>query len=414
MPDDRRVETRGGAVTFRVLAAGRGAPLVYFHSYYERSAWSPFLDLLARSFSVYAPCHPGVPGSTGIETLDDLLDLTLAYDELLGALSLERAHLVGHSFGGMAAAEIAAVFPGRARSLTLVSPLGLWRDDAPSADILILPADELAAVLWRDPASGVAREWAAASGDQEDIAAQVESLQRRSSMAKFVWPIPDKGLHRRLPRIAATKGGRATFVQGDVSRWDDVDRGIAASVRELGPLGIMVNAAGVLDGYASAEEIAPALWERVIGINLTGTFFGSKRALAEMLPRARGRIINIASVAGLVGSGGGAAYTPSKHGLVGLARQLAITYAARGVTVNAICPGAIQTGLRVNSTRILGADAPVMGGVGGDEAAVRAITPAGRRGTLEEVAAAACYLASAEADYVTGHTLVIDGGWTAR
>ncbi|PYN28035.1 MAG: hypothetical protein DMD99_00700, partial [Candidatus Rokuibacteriota bacterium] len=62
----------------------------------------------------------------------------------------------------------------------------------------------------------------------------------------------------------ATKGGRATFVQGDVSRWDDVDRGIAASVRELGPLGIMVNAAGVLDGYASAEEIAPALWERVI------------------------------------------------------------------------------------------------------------------------------------------------------
>ena len=118
----------------------------------------------------------------------------------------------------------------------------------------------------------------------------------------------------------ATKGGRATFVQGDVSRWDDVDRGIAASVRELGPLGIMVNAAGVLDGYASAEEIAPALWERVIGINLTGTFFGSKRALAEMLPRARGRIINIASVAGLVGSGGGAAYTASKHGVVGLTR----------------------------------------------------------------------------------------------
>ena len=212
----------------------------------------------------------------------------------------------------------------------------------------------------------------------------------------------------------ATKGGRATFVQGDVSRWDDVDRGIAASVRELGPLGIMVNAAGVLDGYASAEEIAPALWERVISINLTGTFFGSKRALAEMLPRARGRIINIASVAGLVGSGGGAVYTASKHGVVGLTRQLAITCAARGVTVNAICPGAIQTGLRVNSTRILGADAPVMGGVGGDEAAVRAITPAGRRGTLEEVAAAACYLASAEADYVTGHTLVIDGGWTAR
>jgi len=212
----------------------------------------------------------------------------------------------------------------------------------------------------------------------------------------------------------ASNGGRATFLQGDVSRWDDVDRAVAAAVRELGPLGIMVNAAGILDGYESAEGMTPALWERVIGINLTGSFYGSKRALAEMLPRGRGRIINIASVAGLVGSGGGTAYTASKHGVIGLTRQLAITYAARGVTVNAICPGAIQTGLRANSTRILGADAPEMRGVGGDEAAVRAITPAGRRGTLDEIAAAACYLASEEADYVTGHTLVIDGGWTAR
>ena len=204
MPEERRLEIRGGAVTFKVLAAGRGAPLVYFHSYYERSAWSPFLDVLARSFSVYAPTHPGVAGSTGIETLDDLLDLTLAYDELLGALGVERAHLVGHSFGGMMAAELAAVFPSRAQSVTLVSPLGFWRDDAQPADILILPADELAAVLWRDPASPVAREWAAATGgDPDDIAAQVESLQRRSSMAKFVWPIPDKGLQRRLHRLAA-------------------------------------------------------------------------------------------------------------------------------------------------------------------------------------------------------------------
>ena len=134
MPDARTIEIRGGAVTFKVLTAGRGAPLVYFHSYFERSPWSPFLDLLARSFSVYAPAHPGVAGSTGIERLDDLLDLTLAYDELFAGLGVERAHLVGHSFGAMTAAEIAAVFPARARSLTLVSPLGLWRDDAPLAN----------------------------------------------------------------------------------------------------------------------------------------------------------------------------------------------------------------------------------------------------------------------------------------
>jgi len=210
------------------------------------------------------------------------------------------------------------------------------------------------------------------------------------------------------------KGGRAWFISGDAGRWADVDGAVAAAVARLGPLGVMVNAAGILDGYAPADELTPAVFERVVAINLTGTFLGAKRALAEMLPRRIGRIVNIASVAGLVGDGGGPAYVASKHGVVGLTRQLAVSYAARGITVNAICPGPIQTGLRANSTRILGEEAPEMRGIGGDEAAIRAVTPAGRRGTVEEIAAAASYLASAEAAYVTGHTLVIDGGWTAR
>ena len=209
-------------------------------------------------------------------------------------------------------------------------------------------------------------------------------------------------------------GGRAVFVQAHVSRWSDVDHAVAATVSELGPLGIMVNAAGVLDGYQPIDDMTPAVWERVIAINLTGTFFGCKRALAEMLPRQAGRVINMASVAGLIGGGGGPAYVASKHGVVGLTRQIAVGCAARGVTVNAICPGPIQTGLRSNSTRILGADAPPMRGIGGDDAAIRAVVPLGRRGTVEEVAAAACYLASEAAAYVTGHTLVIDGGWTAQ
>jgi pimeloyl-ACP methyl ester carboxylesterase len=215
MPVERAVEIRGGAVSFRVFSAGHGAPLVYFHSYHERTGWSPVLDLLARLFTVYAPTHPGVAGSRGVETLDDLLDLTLAYDELLSALGLERAHLVGHAFGAMAAAELAAVFPARARTLTLVSPIGLWRDDAQPADVLILPADERAAVLWSDPASSAARQWAAApASEAESLAAEVESIQRRSSMAKFVWPIPDKGLGKRLHRI----GAPTLLVWGDADR----------------------------------------------------------------------------------------------------------------------------------------------------------------------------------------------------
>lgn len=230
--------------------------------------------------------------------------------------------------------------------------------------------------------------------------------------AVAVFDILTDGGRETVTAIEAARG-RAVFLPGDASRWADVDAAVTAAVRALGPLGIMVNAAGILDGYAPADELTPAVWERVIAINLTGTFYGARRALAEMAPRGTGRVVNIASTAGLVGSAGGPAYTASKHGVVGLTRQLAITYAGRGVTVNAICPGVIQTDLRANSTRILGADAPPMRGIGGDEAAVRAVTPAGRRGTLEEVAAAACYLASEEAQYVTGHALVIDGGWTA-
>src|SRR6266540_2624691 len=149
-PRDRTITLRDGGVAFRVLSAGRGAPLVYFHSFHERGGWSPFLGRLCARHTVYAPFHPGVAGSTGVETLDDLLDLTLAYDELLEALGIEAAALVGHFFGAMVAAEVAAVFPRRARGLVLVSPLGLWRDDAPVADVVILPHDDLMSVLWAD------------------------------------------------------------------------------------------------------------------------------------------------------------------------------------------------------------------------------------------------------------------------
>jgi NAD(P)-dependent dehydrogenase (short-subunit alcohol dehydrogenase family) len=242
--------------------------------------------------------------------------------------------------------------------------------------------------------------------------AVAELLAEEGARVAVVDLLPDGG--KETVSVIASGGGDAIFVQADVSRWADVNRAVTMAVNDLGPLSIMVNAAGILDGYTPADELTAAVWERVIAINLTGTFFGCKRALTDMLERGSGRIINIASVAGLVGSGGGPAYTASKHGVVGLTRQLALDYAGHGITVNAVCPGSVATGLRANSTRILGADAPPMRGVGADDAAVRAITPAGRRGTVNEVAGAVRYLASEAAGYVTGHTLVVDGGWTAR
>jgi pimeloyl-ACP methyl ester carboxylesterase len=203
-PEARTVSIRGGAVTFRVLSAGHGTPVIYFHSIHDREGWLPFLEQLARRYAVHAPLHPGVGASTGLETLDDVLDLTLAYEELLGVLGVDSAHLVGHFFGGMAAAELASVFPARVRRLVLVSPLGLWRDDAPSADLLILPAEELPAALWSNPHSEAALRWAAPpASDQEKEAAAIDSITRRSAIAKFIWPIPDRGLRKRLHRITA-------------------------------------------------------------------------------------------------------------------------------------------------------------------------------------------------------------------
>src|SRR6266853_2246430 len=216
--------------------------------------------------------------------------------------------------------------------------------------------------------------------------------------------------------LIAKAGGKGKAFQADTSKAADVDRVVTAAVKDLGPLDVMVNNAGILDGYFNVDETDEAVWRRVIDIDLTGVFFGCKRALAEMLPRGRGRIVNMASVAGLNGTGGGAAYVASKHGVVGLTRQMAVTYSARGITINAVAPGPILTGLRAHSQEILGPGVPDMSGrgVAVNDEQVRAIAPAGRRGTVEEIASAVCFLASDEAGYINRHTLVVDGGWTAK
>jgi NAD(P)-dependent dehydrogenase (short-subunit alcohol dehydrogenase family) len=211
-------------------------------------------------------------------------------------------------------------------------------------------------------------------------------------------------------------GGNALALNGDVSRWEDIDRAVNDTVRTLGPLGTIVNAAGILDGYSLAEDTSIELWERVIGINLTGTFFGAKRALQEMLPRGEGRIINIASASGLVGDGGGPAYIASKHGVVGLTRRFAVLYGSRGITTNAICPGPVETNLRTNSMEVLGSNSPDMTGVGigGNPGLIQQLVPAGRRSSPDEIAHAAAFLAHKMSGYINGHTLVIDGGWVAK
>jgi pimeloyl-ACP methyl ester carboxylesterase len=203
-PRERIVAIRDGAVKFRVLSAGRGPALVYLHSFHDRSSWPPLLERLAERFTVHAPLHPGVQGSEGVEQLDDVVDLGLAYDELLGALRLDATLVAGHFFGAMMAAELAALCPGRVRKLCLISPLGLWVDGKPVADVIVLPSAQLDGLLWSDPESDAARSWRTwPEAEEENLAAQIEQTQRLAVMGKFVWPIPDKGLRKRLHRVAA-------------------------------------------------------------------------------------------------------------------------------------------------------------------------------------------------------------------
>jgi NAD(P)-dependent dehydrogenase (short-subunit alcohol dehydrogenase family) len=221
---------------------------------------------------------------------------------------------------------------------------------------------------------------------------------------------------RETADLISKAEGRGSGYRADTSVAADLDTAISAAVRDFGPLEVMFNNAGILDGYFNVDDMDEAVWRRVLDIDLTGVFLGCKRALREMLPRQRGRIINMASVAGLNGTGGGVAYIADKHGMVGLTKQMAVAYGARGITVNCVCPGAIPTSLRAHSQSILGPGVPDMSGRGVvvNEEQVRALVPAGVKGTVEDVAAAVAFLASPGASYINGHSLVVDGGWRAK
>ena len=192
------VTLRDGALAFKVLSAGRGAPVVYFHSFHEREGWSPFLD--APGASLHG-ARPAPSGGGGIDrrarrstTPRPHAGLRRAAERARTGRGASGRPLLRRDGRGRAGRRV----PARASRLVLISPLGLWRDDAPSADVLILPAEDLPAVLWRDPAPrppGAGRP--SRSDEAEDGARPDRIVQRRAAMAKFVWPIPDKGLRKR-------------------------------------------------------------------------------------------------------------------------------------------------------------------------------------------------------------------------
>ena len=196
---ERIVELREGRMVTRVLVGGDGPPLLYLHGA-GGLLWDPFLEALATRFTVYAPEHPGSGQSVGLEELRDIWDLVLYYNDLLDALSLPDVALVGHSFGGMVAAELAANNPERVSKLVLIAPIGLWRDDAPIPDIAGIPPEKLVELVLADPNSPLA---AFLTPPVDDPEALFQAAMRMASILHFIWPIPDKGLDRRIHRVQA-------------------------------------------------------------------------------------------------------------------------------------------------------------------------------------------------------------------
>jgi NAD(P)-dependent dehydrogenase (short-subunit alcohol dehydrogenase family) len=198
-------------------------------------------------------------------------------------------------------------------------------------------------------------------------------------------------------------GVEALAVPGDVSDEATVLGMVEAVMDRFGRVDALVNNAGI-SSITPAEETSLADWDRTLAVNLTGPFLTCREFGKAMLGRGSGSIVNVASVAGLVGVADRAAYNASKHGLVGLTRTLAAEWGGRGVRVNAVCPGWVKTEM----------DEEDQGAGGYTDADIEGRTPMGRFARPEDVARAVAFLADPEwSGYVNGHTLSVDGGWFA-
>ncbi len=192
-----------GDCRVRLWSAGEGPPLLYLHGFEQHPGDASFLRRLAEGRRVIAPETPGYGASSGLEGLDGILGLTLYHRQLVESLGLERLDVIGHSLGGMFAAEFAAVCPHRTRRLVLVDAYGLWLDDIPVPDPFVLGPTQLSAAKWADPDAAPAEPSIAVPDANDPHAAVLDRARNLAAATKFMWPFAERGLRRRLPFVQA-------------------------------------------------------------------------------------------------------------------------------------------------------------------------------------------------------------------
>lgn len=209
-----------------------------------------------------------------------------------------------------------------------------------------------------------------------------------------------------LRKEIAILGGEVTSVVVDMAKEQDIEKMMDTAVQQYGGLDILVNNAGIMDNFQPVGEVDNAMMERVMKVNFEGPFKAMRRAVNLFIPAGKGNIINICSIGGVKGGVAGAAYTSSKHALIGLTKSTGYLYSKSGIRCNAIAPGAVNTSIAetIDMTKITPLiNDRIMTGI--------ALNP--RTGEPTEIAQAALFLASDDSSFVNGHVMIVDGGWSA-
>jgi 3-oxoacyl-[acyl-carrier protein] reductase len=218
--------------------------------------------------------------------------------------------------------------------------------------------------------------------------------------AVVVIDVDEDGITDTITDIEET-GGEATGIVGDVTDFDSMESVVDEATNKYGTIDVLCNNAGILDDYTPAGDTDEDLWDAVIGVNLKGVFLSTKAALPALEDgEAEGVVVNTASVAGKVAGGGGAAYTSSKHGIIGFTKQLAHDYGPV-IRANAVCPGFVETGM----TEGMIDETP------SEIQEIVEATPVQRYADPEEVARVVVFLASDDASFMHGTAVDVDGGW---